>query len=92
MRVHAFDWNEENESHIARHGVAIFEVEEAILFDKPFYQRSREGKYIVYAITEEGRFLFIVFAIKGRGRIKVITARDMNEKEKRYYKKRKGAR
>lgn len=89
MRIHSFDWDEKNEAHIASHGVAIFEVEEAILFDKPFYQRSREGKYVAYAITEEGRFLFIAFVVKGRGRIRVITARDMTEKEKRYYKKRK---
>lgn len=90
MRIHTFDWDEKNEGHIARHGVAIFEVEEAILFDKPFYQKSREGKYVVYAVTEESRFLFIVFAIKGRSRIRVITARDMSEKEKRYYRKQKG--
>ena len=92
MRIHTFDWDEKNEGHIAKHGVAIFEVEEAILFDKPFYQRSRKGKYIAHVITEEGRFLFIVFAIKGRGQIRVVTARDMNEKEKRYYRKRKGVR
>ncbi|PIW67207.1 MAG: hypothetical protein COW10_06915, partial [Candidatus Omnitrophica bacterium CG12_big_fil_rev_8_21_14_0_65_42_8] len=58
----------------------------------PFYQRSKEGKYIAYAITEEGRYLFIVFVIKDSGRIRVISARDMNEKEKRYYKKREGVR
>lgn len=91
MHIYAFDWDQKNDGHIAKHGVAIFEVEEAILFDKPFYQRSREGKYVAYATTEEGRFLFIVFVIKGRGRIRVITARDMSKKEKRYYKKRKGA-
>ena len=73
MRIYAFDWDEKNEAHIASHGVAVFEVEEAILFDKPFYQRSRECKYVVYATTEEVRFLFIVFVIKGRGRIRVIT-------------------
>lgn len=92
MYIHAFDWDEKNEGHIARHGAAIFEIEETILFNKPFYQRSRKGKYVAYAVTEEGRFLFIVFVIKGRGRIRVITARDMTEKEKRYYKKRKGVR
>lgn len=89
MRIHSFDWEEKNENHIAEHGVAIFEVEDAILFSKPFYQRSRENKYIAYSVTEEGRYLFIVFVIKGSGRIRVISARDMTEKEKRYYKKNK---
>ena len=92
MYFHSFDWDENNENHIARHGVAIFEVEEAILFGKPVYQRSREDKYVAYGLTEEGRYLFIVFAIKGGSRIRVITARDMTGKEKRYYKKRKGVR
>lgn len=87
MRIHSFDWDEKNENHIAEHGTAVFEVEEAILFGKPFYQRSREGKYVAYGVTEEGRYLFIVFVIKGGGRIRVISARDMTEKEKRYYKR-----
>jgi len=90
MNIHAFDWDEKNENHIAEHGVAIFEVEEAILFSRPFYERSREGRYVAYCVTEEGRYLFIVFIIKGSGRIRVISARDMTEKEKHYYKKRKG--
>ena len=89
MRIHSFDWNEKNENHIAGHGVAIFEVEEAILFGKPFYRKGREGKYIAYTVTEEGRYLFIVFVVKNSRLIRVITARDMVEKEKRYYKKRK---
>lgn len=89
MRIHSFDWDERNENHIAEHGVAIFEVEEAILFGKPFYQRSREDKYIAYAFSEEARYLFIVFVLKDSGQIRVVTARDMSEKEKHYYKKRK---
>ncbi len=90
MRIHGFDWDEENENHLAKHGVTIFEVEETILFCKPLYQRSKEGKYIAYGATKEGRRLFIVFVVKDSCRIRVISARDMSEKERRYYKKRKG--
>ncbi len=92
MHIHSFDWDEKNENHIAEHGIATSEVEEAVLFRKPFYQRTREGKYIAYAITEDGRYLFIVFVLKDITRIRVISARDMTEKEKHYYKKRKGIR
>ena len=92
MYIRSFDWDEKNENHIAEHGIIVFEVEEAILFCNPFYQKGREGKYIAYAVTEDGRYLFIVFVIKGSGRIRVISARDMVEKEKGYYKKRKGMR
>ncbi len=90
--IRSFDWDEENEDHIGEHGVSVSEVEEAIVFSKPFYQKSRGGKYVGYAVTEDGRYLLIVFVIKGKGRIRVISARDMREKEKRYYGKRKGVR
>lgn len=92
MNIHAFDWDEKIENHIAEHGISTSEVEETVLFCKPFYQRTREGKYIAYAVTEDGRYLFIVFVLKDSTRIRVISARDMTEKEKRYYKKRKGIR
>jgi len=92
MRIDAFEWDDRNENHIAEHGVAIFEVEELISFNRPFYQRTREGKYLAYGVTEEGRYLFIVFVMKGSNRVRVITARDMTEKEKRYYRERKGVR
>ncbi len=90
MYIQAFDWDGRNEDHIAEHGVSIFEVEEAMVFQKPFYQKSREGRYVAYAVTENGRYLFIVFIIKDKRKIRVITARNMTKKEKRYYKRRKG--
>lgn len=89
MIIRDFEWDEENEAHIARHGISPFEVEEAILFSKPVYQRSREGKYVAYAVTENGRYLLVVFVIKGSRRIRVITVRDMSEQEKRYYRKKR---
>lgn len=87
MRIDTFDWDEFNESHIAEHGVSIYEVEEAILFHKPLYQKGREGRYIAYGVSAEGRYIFIVFVIKNGACIRVITARDMSRKEMRYYKK-----
>ena len=92
MRIRSFQWDQENEDHVAEHGVAVVEVEELILFRKPLYQRGREGKYIAYGATEEGRYLFVVFVFKGAERIRVISARDMTNREKRLYKKRKGVR
>ncbi len=90
MYIRGFDWDSRNRDHIAKHGVGVSEAEEAILFSKPLYQRSREGKYVAYAVTEDGRHLLIVFAVKGAGRIRVVSARDMSEKERRYYRKRRG--
>lgn len=92
MYIREFDWDERNVGHIARHGVSVSEVEEAILFSRPLYRRGKEGRYVTYAATEEGRYLFVVFGVGGRGRARVITARDMTEKERGYFKRRKGVR
>ena len=74
MYIHALDWDEKNENHVAEHEVTVSGVEEAIMFGKPFYQRSREGKYIAYAVTEDRRYFFIIFVVKGSGRIRVVSA------------------
>jgi len=84
-----FDWDDKNIEHISYNSVQDFEVEEVILFDKPVYSRGRENKYYAYGITSSGRYLFIVFVTKGNATIRVITAREMEKKEKVYYKKRR---
>jgi len=89
MRIRDFDWDSKNIEHISEHGVQDYEVEEVILFDKAIILKGREKRYVAYGVTESGRYLFVAFAIKGKGLIRVITARDMVGKEKRYYKKRK---
>ncbi len=92
MHISDFDWDDKNENHIARHKVSIFEVEEIFLYSKPIYQKTKDNKYIAYGLTEDGRYLLIVFVLKESSKIRVITARDMIIKEKRYYKKKKGIR
>ena len=60
-----------------------------ILFDKPIYYKSRENTFVAYGFTEDGRYLFIVFKVKRRGVIRIITARDMTEKEKHNYRRKR---
>jgi len=38
--------------------------------------------------TVSGRYLFIVYVLRGEGTARVITAMDMDEKTKKLYKKR----
>jgi uncharacterized DUF497 family protein len=90
MRIREFEWDEKNEDHIAEHGVAPFEAEELFLYGRPHFQQRQEEKYAAYGRTGEGRYLVVIFAIKGTGLVRVVTARDMTEKEKHFYKKRKG--
>ncbi len=71
-----------------KHRVTPEEVEEAILDDKLICLKGASNSYCVYGQAVSGRYLFTVVRKKDKGaRYKVITARDMQDKEKRYYKK-----
>ena len=86
MKVQYFDWDEVNEDHIARHGVDTDEVEEVFIRRHRLY-RSREGRYVVLGQSMGGRYLMIVLEQKEHGEIRVVTARDMSEKERRRFKR-----
>jgi len=88
MHINDFEWDMRNKVHIWEHGVDVLEVEE-VFIDRPVYQRARNDKYAAFGVSGEGRHLFVIFSLKGKGLIRVITARDMTEKEKRSYRKKK---
>ena len=73
-------WTERNISHIAKHGVSVKEVEEAI--------RDRYAIVLKHKGSAWGRILFIVLE-KINDEFYVVTARDANRKEKKRYKKMK---
>lgn len=93
MTIHEFVWPEERIEHIALHGVAPEEVEEAC-FGRPWVRRAKsEGENPVYYIlgqTAAGRYLFCVVIAFPDGKGYPVTARDMTAKEKRRYRKWKG--
>ncbi len=86
MNFKAFDWDEANIEHIAKHNVSTDEVEEACV-NKPHTRKTGAGRYLIYGITDDGRLLFIVGANKGRGIFRTITARDMTAREKSLFKR-----
>lgn len=89
-RITNFEWDNKNKLHIACHGVSIEEAEEVFVF-APIFKKGRDGKYYAYGVTASGRFLFVVFVKKKSNNIRVITARDMTKKDRKYYKlKRRG--
>lgn len=86
-RIEGFIWLDWVVEKLAeKHDVEPEEAEEA--FFNPPYQvrRAESGKYLLYGRSEAGRYLFIAFAWEGR-RVKVISARDMNKSERRFYKR-----
>lgn len=71
-----------------KHNLTAEEVEEAIFEDNPYCIKGRSCSYWVFGCTIAGRFIFVVVRRKtGKGSYKVITARDMVEKERKYYLK-----
>jgi uncharacterized DUF497 family protein len=81
-------WTRENVNHILRHRVTPEEVEEVCFSRSPRIERGRDDLYYVTGQTGQGRYLFVVMRYKGRGKAKVITARDMDDREKARYKRR----
>jgi uncharacterized DUF497 family protein len=90
LKIEKISWDEETVDHISNHLVSPEEVEEVLFneVDTPVMMRGKEGTYLAYRKTHGGRLLLIVWALKYR-KTKIITARDMTEKEKRFYRRRK---
>lgn len=88
MFIRDLIWDQQNIEHIAAHGVDTDEAED-VCYGSPLIQRTGEGKHSLLGQTAEGRYLFVVVAHKGGGIFRVITARDMNESERRRFAKRK---
>jgi len=91
MRFVQFDWDERNVEHILLHQVTPDEAEEACS-NRPHVRRTRQGRLLVYGRTDTGRYLLVVIQPRGKDIARVITARDMTTKEKRFYQQqRKGS-
>ena len=86
-----FDWDDENIAHISRHGVELWEAEEALLdpgrIGTPARNVGRETRRAALGATEAGRVLFVVYT-RRRGKVRVVTARDAEDREKRRYRRR----
>lgn len=86
MKVTRFEWDDENIDHIARHSVSPEEAEE--VFSGRWKNRKSRGRlYTAFGQTFAGRYLLVVFAYKGQGLARVVTARDMTDSEHRFYRR-----
>ena len=75
-----------------KHTVTQDEVEE-IFFDRPKYRfvesgyQSGEDVYSVFGQTDPGRYLAVIFINKPGNTALIITARDMDKKERKRYER-----
>ena len=73
--VSGFEWDEGNVLHIERHQFTPEEVE------------TRQGLYIALGETLDGRLAFVVFRRLPKGLIRAVTARDMEDRERRLFRR-----
>ena len=85
-----FDWDKYNQcKNWEKHKVDFRECEQ-VFFNrslKIFYDKGHsqeENRFIALGITDKNRKLYLVFTIRNK-KIRVISARDMSRKERRFY-------
>jgi len=87
-----FLWDKGNiDKNLIKHKVSNKECEE-VFFDnkkkilKDKVHSGKEIRYLIIGITKRKRILFIVFTIRLK-KIRIISARDLNKKEIKFYEK-----
>jgi len=88
MEIREFEWDDNNIDHIGKHGVFPDEVEDVAFDDDPWIRKGKNATRYMLGYTVAGRYLFVVYVLKGKGVARVITSMDMDDKMKRLYKKR----
>ena len=84
-----FEWDQFNTTKIRlKHGITTQEAEQAffnqnlVFFDAS--HSSLEQRYKLLGITNRQKVLLVVFTVRGK-KIRVISARSANKKERTYY-------
>lgn len=93
MEITGYIWLEEIIEKLAwKHHVTPEEVEE-VFRNRPKMKRMKRGRIVgedVYRAggqTDAGRYLIVFFIYKQTGEALILSARDMDEKERRSYDK-----
>jgi uncharacterized protein len=84
--ISAFDWDDDNVLHIERHEFTPDEVEEVFAGNYKV-RRTRQKLYIALGETFDGRLTFVVFRRRQGGLIRVVTARNMDDSERRLFRR-----
>lgn len=81
-----FEWDEHNEDKLLRnHHVSAAEAEQC--FANPHTKRRHGEDLLMLGITNGGRMLFLVYEQKTNGVVRVYSAREMNDGERRTYRR-----
>jgi uncharacterized DUF497 family protein len=64
----AFDWDEQNEKHLAIHSISRLDAEDVLSGNHillEFQMEASEQRWVAVGATRTGRILNIVFAVRG---------------------------
>ena len=81
LQIEELVWDEQAEGHIARHGVSMWEVEEAV--QNGLHARRSRQYLMLLCQTNAGRYLTLILDRLGHGQWYPVTARDMTRAERR---------
>lgn len=71
---------------IRKHGVIPEEVEQVLFEDAPHIRKVSGNRYQGLGQTLDGRYLIVIFVVE-KGWIKPLTARDMDDAERKLYRR-----
>jgi uncharacterized DUF497 family protein len=81
-----FEWDENNEEKLLkRHNVSAYEAEQC--FTNPHTKRRSGGALLMLGKTDGDRMLLLAYQQKANGIVRVYSAREMTEKERRTYRR-----
>ncbi len=87
--LEGFDWDEGNKDKNRKHGVEQFEIEQ-VFYNAPSVviadsvHSLEEARWKILGKTSAGRPLVVVFTVRKK-LIRPISARILNQKERKYY-------
>ena len=83
----AFEWDEDNEGHLARHGISRREAEEALSGLTVRVRRRTDSPDRIHLLgrTAGGRYLLVIVQEKGGDLIRPFTGWDMTPHERQQY-------
>lgn len=89
-KIIGFEWDGGNiDKNWSKHKVKFQECEE-VFFNTPLLilpdekHSQKESRFYSLGKTDKKRYLFLVFTVR-KNKIRIISARDMNDKEKKIY-------
>jgi len=87
MRIEGLEWTDAVREKVeGRHGVALEDVESAVFDRRAHIKKAGRDRYVLLGRSEEGVHLTVIFAYRRRT-AHIITARRMDLKERRIYRR-----